>query len=62
MRAEIIATGAELLTGGIAETNSVFLSEELLLMGLEPAFRTIVGDSEQDMEEALDAPWNGSMR
>ena len=53
MRAEIIATGAELLTGGILETNSAYLSEELLLMGLEPAFRTIVGDSEQDMEEAL---------
>jgi len=53
MRAEIIATGTELLSGGIQETNSVYLSEELILLGLETAFKTIVGDSEKDMEEAL---------
>ncbi|HYA86511.1 MAG TPA: competence/damage-inducible protein A [Nitrospirota bacterium] len=52
MRAEIIATGTELLTGSI-ETNSVFLSEELMLVGLETAFKTVVGDDEKDMEEAL---------
>ncbi len=53
MRAEIIATGTELLTGGSADTNSVFLSEELMLLGLETAFKTVVGDDEKDMEEAL---------
>jgi nicotinamide-nucleotide amidase len=52
MRAEIIATGTELLTGSV-ETNSVFLSEELMLVGLETAFKTVVGDDEKDMEEAL---------
>ena len=52
MRAEIIATGTELLTGSL-ETNSVFLSEELMLVGLETAFKTVVGDDEKDMEEAL---------
>ncbi len=53
MRAEIIATGTELLSGGIVESNSVFLSEELLLLGIETAFKTIVGDDEKDMEETF---------
>ncbi len=53
MRAEIIATGTELLSGGVLDTNSLFLSEELLLIGIETAFKTVVGDDEQDMEEAL---------
>ena len=53
MRAEIIATGTELLSGGVLDTNSLYLSEELMLVGLETAFKTVVGDDEQDMEEAL---------
>lgn len=53
MRAEIIATGSELLSGGVPETNSIFLSEGLLLVGLETAFKTVVGDDEKNMEEAL---------
>jgi nicotinamide-nucleotide amidase len=52
MRAEIIATGTELLTGSI-DTNSIFLSEELMLVGIETAFKTVVGDNGKDMEEAL---------
>ncbi len=53
MRAEIITTGTELLTGGILDTNSLFLSEELMLIGLETAFKTAVGDDEKNMEEAF---------
>ncbi len=53
MRAEIIATGTELLTGGSLDTNSLFLSEELMLVGLETVFKTAVGDDEQDMEDAI---------
>ncbi len=53
MRAEIIATGTELLTGGVPDTNSLFLSEELMLVGLETVFKTVVGDDEKNMEEAL---------
>jgi nicotinamide-nucleotide amidase len=53
MRAEIITTGSELLTGGVLDTNSLFLAEELMLVGLETAFKTVVGDDERDMEEAL---------
>lgn len=53
MRCEIIATGTELLTGGISETNSLFLSEELMLVGLETVFKTVVGDDEKDLEDAI---------
>ncbi len=53
MRAEIIATGSELLSGGVVETNSIFLAEELLLIGIETAFKTVVGDNERDIEAAL---------
>ncbi len=53
MRAEITATGTELLTGGSLDTNSLFLSEELMLAGLETIFKTVVGDDEKNMEEAL---------
>lgn len=53
MRAEIIATGTELLAGGMLDTNSLFLSEELMALGLETVFKTVVGDEEKDMEAAL---------
>lgn len=53
MRAEIIATGTELLTGGVLDTNSLYLSEELMLIGIETAFKTVVGDDEKDLEESL---------
>jgi len=53
MRAEIIATGSELLTGGVTDTNSLFLAEELLDIGIETAYKTVVGDNDKDMEEAL---------
>lgn len=53
MRAEIIATGTELLSGGVLDTNSLFLAEELMLCGIETAFKTVVGDDEKDMEETI---------
>src|SRR5512141_400756 len=53
MRAEIISTGSELLTGGVLDTNSLFLSEELIVLGIETAFKTAVGDDEQDMDDAV---------
>src|SRR5574341_1275360 len=53
MRAEIIATGTELLSGGVLDTNSLYLSEELMLIGIETAFKTVVGDDEKDIEEAV---------
>lgn len=53
MRAEIIATGSELLTGRTADTNSLFLADELLNLGIETAFKTVVGDNEKDLEEVF---------
>lgn len=53
MRAEIIATGTELLSGNVLDTNSLYLSEELMLLDIETAFKTVVGDDEKDMEKAL---------
>src|SRR5512135_516881 len=53
MRAEIIGYRTELVAGGVLDTNSLFLSEELLSLGIETAFKTVVGDDEKDMEDAF---------
>ena len=53
MRTEIIATGTELLSGGVLDTNSLFLAEEMIGIGIEAAFKTVVGDNEKDMEETI---------
>ncbi|MEK6604281.1 MAG: competence/damage-inducible protein A [Nitrospirota bacterium] len=52
-RAEIIAIGSELLLGGVADTNSLFLADELLKIGIEVRWKTVVGDDPKDIEEAL---------
>lgn len=53
MRAEIVAIGTELLQGDLPETNSLFLAEALAHLGVEVVFKTIVGDQEAHLEEAL---------
>lgn len=45
MIAEIIAVGSELLTPFRQDTNSLYLTERLNSLGVEVAFKTIVGDS-----------------
>lgn len=44
MNAEIIAVGSELLTPYRQDTNSLFLTERLNQLGVDVAFKTIVGD------------------
>jgi nicotinamide-nucleotide amidase len=44
MIAEIIAIGSELLTPFRQDTNSLFLTQELNNLGIEVAFKTVVGD------------------
>ena len=44
MNAEIIAIGSELLTPFRQDTNSLFLTERLNQLGIEVAFKTVVGD------------------
>ncbi len=45
MIAEIIAVGSEMLTPHRQDTNSLFLTEQLNNLGIQVAFKTIVGDS-----------------
>ena len=44
MQAEIIAAGSEMLTPHRQDTNSLFLTAQLNDLGVEVAFKTIVGD------------------
>jgi nicotinamide-nucleotide amidase len=51
--AEIIATGSELLTPHRTDTNSLWLTERLNSIGIEVKLKTVVGDDDARMEEAL---------
>ena len=52
-RAAIVVTGSELVRGERTDRNGPFLAGELLLLGLEPARITIVGDDPAELEAAL---------
>ena len=52
-QAEIIAVGSELLMGGRVDTNALFLTEGLALAGIEVRFKSVVGDEEADIVEAI---------
>lgn len=53
LTAEIIAIGSELLTPHHADTNSLWLTEQLNSIGIEVKLKTIVGDDDARLEEAL---------
>lgn len=53
MDAEIIAVGSELLTPYRQDTNSLYLTEKLNALGIEVAFKTIVGDERKRLAGAL---------
>jgi len=52
-RAEIIAVGSELLLGGRLDTNSLFLTDALASVGIEVRFKSVVGDDEADIVQAI---------
>ena len=52
MIAEIIAAGSEMLTPYRQDTNSLFLTEGLNDLGIQVAFKTIVGDSLEHLVSA----------
>ena len=52
-RAAIVITGSELVRGERTDRNGPFLATELLLLGVEPARVTIVGDDPGELEAAL---------
>lgn len=53
LTAEIIAIGSELLTPDKTDTNSLWLTEKLNSIGIEVKQKTIVGDDESRLEEAI---------
>jgi nicotinamide-nucleotide amidase len=52
-RATIVVTGSELVRGERNDRNGPFLAAEALRLGLEPERITIVGDREEDLENAF---------
>jgi nicotinamide-nucleotide amidase len=51
VNAEIIAIGSELLTPFRQDTNSLYLTERLNQLGVEVAFKTVVGDHRQHITD-----------
>jgi nicotinamide-nucleotide amidase len=51
--AEIIAIGSELLAPDRTDTNSLWLTEKLNRLGIEVKLKTIVGDDDARLEEAI---------
>ncbi len=50
---EILATGDELLSGQVVDTNSAWLMDRLWDLGLMVRRKTLVGDDRQDLADAL---------
>lgn len=53
LNAEIIAIGSELLTPYRVDTNSLWLTEQLNALGIEVKLKSVVGDDEARLEEAI---------
>ncbi len=53
LSAEIIAIGSELLTPNFVDTNSMYLTRQLNEIGISVVMKTIVGDDENYLEQAL---------
>ena len=53
LTSEIIAIGSELLAPDRADTNSLWLTEKLNSIGIEVKLKTIVGDDDSRLEEAI---------
>src|SRR6476659_1953945 len=53
VKAGIVVTGTEVLTGRIVDRNGPWISERLAELGVEVAHITVVGDRPEDLEAAL---------
>jgi nicotinamide-nucleotide amidase len=60
MKAEIIASGTELLLGEIKDTNTAFIASRLATQGIDLHFASIVGDNYQRYLELLKQAWKRS--
>ncbi|HEY3975164.1 MAG TPA: competence/damage-inducible protein A [Candidatus Sulfotelmatobacter sp.] len=59
MNAEIIAVGSEMLTPHRMDTNSLYLTEQLNLLGVDVIFKSVVGD---DLRRLVAAAQHGLFR
>lgn len=53
LQVELLATGDELLTGQVVDTNSPWLMDRLWSLGVMPRRKTLVGDDRDDLLDAL---------
>src|SRR5580693_3089809 len=53
MKSEIIAVGSEMLTPFRQDTNSLYITEKLNRIGVIVAFKSIVGDRQKDLVNAI---------
>ena len=53
MKSEIIAVGSEMLTPFRQDTNSLYVTEKLNGIGIAVAFKSIVGDRQKDLVNAI---------
>ena len=53
MNAAILSVGTEILFGQIVNTNSVYLSRQLNMLGFDVLFHHTVGDNEKRLSETL---------
>jgi len=53
MKAEIIASGTELLLGETTDTNTPFIANQLAMMGIDLYYASIVGDNYPRFQEVL---------
>ena len=54
-RAAILAVGSEMLTPSRVDTNSLLLTEALNALGIEVAFKSVIGDDREELAAALRA-------
>ena len=52
-RAAILAVGSEMLTPSRVDTNSLFITEQLNLLGIEVVFKSVVGDNREELADAV---------
>jgi nicotinamide-nucleotide amidase len=53
VNAEIIAVGSEMLTPHRVDTNSLYLTEQLNLLGIDVIFKSVVGDNQRRLVAAV---------
>jgi len=54
-RAAIVAVGSELLTASRLDTNSLFITEQLNLLGIDVVFKGVIGDEPSELAVAVSA-------